>query len=162
VEPNSVTVVVEIPKGSRNKYEMDPVSGVIVLDRMLFSSMQYPADYGFIQGTLAGDGDTLDALVFVGEPTFPGCRITARPIGLFRMRDEKGPDEKILCVPLKDPMWSHIQDLQDMNPNLLNEIEHFFAVYKTLEHKEVGTEGFGERAEALEVIAAARAALATP
>lgn len=162
MEADVVTIVVEIPKGSRNKYEYDPRSGAIVLDRMLFTSMQYPADYGFILGTLGADGDPLDALVFVGEPTFPGCRITARPIGLFRMRDEKGPDEKILCVPLKDPMWSHVQDLGDLNPNLLNEIEHFFAVYKDLEGHKVGVEGFGERAEALRVIAeaveAARAA----
>lgn len=155
MEADVVTIVVEIPKGSRNKYEYDPRSGAIVLDRMLFTSMQYPADYGFILGTLGADGDPLDALVFVGEPTFPGCRITARPIGLFRMRDEKGPDEKILCVPLKDPMWSHVQDLGDLNPNLLNEIEHFFAVYKDLEGHKVGVEGFGERAEALRVIAEA-------
>jgi len=159
VETGSVTVVVEIPKGSRNKYELDPESGAITLDRMLFTSMQYPADYGFIVDTLGGDGDTLDALVFVGEPTFPGCRIRARPIGLFRMRDEKGPDEKILCVPLRDPMWSHIHELRDVNPNLLNEIEHFFAVYKDLEGHKVGIEGFGDRDEALEVIAAAQAAV---
>jgi inorganic pyrophosphatase len=158
VDEDVVTIVVEIPKGSRNKYELDPDTGAITLDRMLFTSMQYPADYGFIVDTLAGDGDTLDALVFVGEPTFPGCRIRARPIGLFRMRDEKGPDEKILCVPLKDPMWSHVRELGDVNPNLLNEIEHFFAVYKDLEGHKVGIDGFGDRAEAHEVIVAARAA----
>lgn len=158
VAGETVTVVVEIPKGSRNKYEYDPGLGAIVLDRMLFTSMQYPADYGFIDGTLGADGDPLDALVFVGEPTFPGCRIRARPIGLFRMRDEKGPDEKILCVPLRDPMWSHVEDLGDLNPNLLNEIEHFFAVYKDLEGHKVGVEGFGDRAEALRVIADAVAA----
>ncbi len=158
MEQPVVTVFVEIPKGSRNKYEYEPATGGIVLDRMLFTSMQYPADYGFIEGTLAGDGDTLDALVFVGEPTFPGCHIRARPIGLFRMRDEKGPDEKILCVPLRDPMWSHVEDLRDVNPNLLNEIEHFFAVYKDLEQKEVATEGFGGREEAIRVVAAARTA----
>ncbi len=158
MEADTVSVVVEIPKGSRNKYEYDPAVGGIVLDRMLFTSMQYPADYGFIEGTLGADGDPLDALVFVGEPTFPGCRIRARPIGLFRMRDEKGPDEKILCVPLRDPMWSQIRDLGDLNPNLLNEIEHFFAVYKDLEGHKVGVEGFGDRAEALAVIAEARAA----
>jgi inorganic pyrophosphatase len=158
VDADVVTVVVEIPKGSRNKYEMDPLTGAITLNRMLFTSMQYPADYGFIVDTLAGDGDTLDALVFVGEPTFPGCRIVARPIGLFRMRDEKGPDEKILCVPLRDPMWSHVHQLGDLNPNLLNEIEHFFAVYKDLEGHKVAIGGFGERSEALAVIAEARAA----
>ena len=161
MDADVVTIVVEIPKGSRNKYELDPNTGAITLDRMLLTSMQYPADYGFIIDTLAGDGDTLDALVFVGEPTFPGCRITARPVGLFRMRDEKGPDEKILCVPLKDPMWSQVHELGDLNPNLLNEIEHFFAVYKDLEGHKVGIDGFGERAEALEVIAAARAAAAS-
>ncbi|HZD78444.1 MAG TPA: inorganic diphosphatase [Actinomycetota bacterium] len=150
--PDLVTVVVEIPKGSRNKYEMDHETGAIVLDRMLFTSMQYPADYGFIEHTLALDGDPLDALVFVGEPTFPGCHILVRPIGLFRMHDEKGPDEKILCVPIKDPLWSLINELSDVNPNLLNEIEHFFAVYKDLEGHKVGTEGFGEREEALGVI----------
>jgi inorganic pyrophosphatase len=154
-EPDIVTVVVEIPTGSRNKYELDPATGHIVLDRMLFTSMRYPADYGFIEGTLGGDGDALDALVFVGEPTFPGCRIRARPIGLFRMRDEKGPDEKILCVPLRDPMWSNVRDLPDLNENLLNEIEHFFAVYKDLEHKQVATAGFGDQAEALAVVAEA-------
>ena len=160
-EAGTVTVVVEIPKGSRNKYELDPATGHIVLDRMLFTSMQYPADYGFIEDTLAGDGDTLDALVFVGEPTFPGCRIRARPIGLFRMRDEKGSDEKILCVPLRDPMWSSVRDLADLHENLLNEIEHFFAVYKDLEHKHVETLGFGSRAEALTVIDESRRAAAS-
>jgi inorganic pyrophosphatase len=138
-ERDFVTVAIEIPKGSRNKYELDAATGHIVLDRMLFTSMQYPADYGFIEDTVAGDGDPLDALVFVGEPTFPGCRIRARPVGLFRMRDEKGPDEKILCVPLRDPMWSHVHELGDLNENLLREIEHFFAVYKDLEDKEVAT-----------------------
>jgi inorganic pyrophosphatase len=157
-EPDTVTVFVEIPTGSRNKYELDPATGHLVLDRMLFTSMRYPADYGFIEGTLGGDGDPLDALVFVGEPTFPGCRIRARPIGLFRMRDEKGPDEKILCVPLRDPIWSDVEDLSGLNENLLNEIEHFFAVYKTLEDKDVETEGFGDRAAAVAVIDQARKA----
>jgi inorganic pyrophosphatase len=153
----AVTVVVEIPRGSRNKYEFDPEAGAFFLDRMLFSSMQYPADYGFIEGTLGGDGDTLDALVFLGEPTFPGCRIRARPVGLFRMWDEKGPDEKILCVPVRDPVWSSVHDLGDFPEHLLREVEHFFQVYKDLEGKKVGTEGYGDHAEALQVIAEARA-----
>jgi inorganic pyrophosphatase len=151
-----VVVFVEIPTGSRNKYEVDPDSGAIVLDRMLFTSMHYPADYGFIEGTLGEDGDPLDALVFVGEPTFPGCRIRARPVGLFRMWDEKGTDEKILCVPLRDPQWSHVEELDDLRPTLRAEIEHFFAVYKDLEGKPTGTEGFGDRAAALKVIEEAR------
>jgi inorganic pyrophosphatase len=154
-DAGTLTVLVEIPKGSRNKYELDHATGRIMLDRMLFTSMQYPADYGFIEGTLGGDGDPLDALVFVGEPTFPGCRIRVRAVGMFRMRDEKGPDEKILCVPLRDPMWSQVEGLTDLNENLLNEIEHFFQVYKQLEHKPVGTDGFADRDEAMRTVAEA-------
>jgi inorganic pyrophosphatase len=155
-EPDEVMVVVEIPTGSRNKYEYDPVTGAMVLDRMLFTATRYPADYGFIEGTLGEDGDPLDALVFVGEPTFPGCRIRARPFALFKMWDEKGSDEKVLCVPLRDPAWSHVQDLEDLLPTLRNEVEHFFAVYKDLEGKSTGTEGFAPREEALKAIEAAR------
>jgi inorganic pyrophosphatase len=150
--PDVLTVVVEIPKGSRNKYELDHDSGVIYLDRMLFTSMQYPADYGFIDGTLGGDGDPLDALVFVGEPTFPGCRIRVRPIGLFRMTDEKGEDEKVLCVPLRDPTWSHVVGLDGIPKPLLDEIEHFFQVYKDLEGHEVQTDGYEDLSAAKRVV----------
>jgi inorganic pyrophosphatase len=156
-----LTVVVEIPKGSRNKYELDHDSGAIYLDRMLFTSMQYPADYGFIDGTLGGDGDPLDALVFVGEPTFPGCRIRVRPIGMFRMTDEKGEDEKVLCVPLRDPMWSHVEGLDGIPQPLLDEIEHFFQVYKDLEGHAVETDGFEDLAAAERVIAEAFARAGT-
>jgi inorganic pyrophosphatase len=156
VDGDAVTVVVEIPTGSRNKYEMDHASGQIFLDRMLFTSVRYPTDYGFIDGTLGGDGDPLDALVFVAEATFPGCRIRARPVGMFRMTDEKGEDEKILCVPLRDPMWSHVVDLDGLPPPLLDEIEHFFQVYKDLEQHVVSTEGFEDRSSALRVIAEGR------
>jgi inorganic pyrophosphatase len=138
----SVNVMVEIPKGSRNKYEYDSKRKVIKFDRMLFSAMHYPSDYGFITDTLAEDGDPLDALVLVWEPTFPGCMIEARPVGLFRMRDEKGPDAKILCIPLGDPMWNYIKTLDDVPPHLLKEIEHFFKVYKDLEEKKTGVEGW--------------------
>lgn len=151
-----VVVVVEIPQGSRNKYEMDTATGRFFLDRMLFTSTRYPADYGFIEETLGGDGDPLDAMVLVGEPTFPGCHIRARPVGLFRMWDEKGSDEKILCVPLSDPVWSHVQSLSDIQPTLLAEIEHFFQVYKMLENKPTGTEGYEDRDAALRVIKEAR------
>lgn len=151
-----LTIVVEIPSGSRNKYELDHATGEIYLDRMLFTATRYPADYGFVEGTLGEDGDPLDALVFVGEPTFPGCRIRARVIGVFVMRDEKGLDEKILCVPLQDPAWSQIEDLSALRPTLLAEVEHFFTVYKDLEGKKTETEGFRERAIALDVIARAR------
>jgi len=157
MQASELLVTVEIPKGSRNKYEMDHETGEIFLDRMLFTSMQYPADYGFIEGTLGGDGDPLDALVFIGEPTFPGCKMRVRPIGLFRMIDEKGEDEKILCVPLRDPLWSHIEDLEELPLTLLNEIEHFFQVYKDLEGHKVSTEGFEDRASAERVIGEARA-----
>jgi inorganic pyrophosphatase len=153
----SVVVYVEIPAGSRNKYEFDEEVGGIVLDRRLFTSMSYPADYGFVEGTLGEDGDALDALVLVGDPTFPGCRIRARAVGVFHMVDEKGPDEKVICVPLRDPAWSRVSDVHDIPPELRNEIEHFFAVYKDLEEKKVETGGFGNRSEAEEIVAQAGA-----
>jgi inorganic pyrophosphatase len=148
---------IEIPKGSRNKYEWDPELGAIKLDRFLFSSVVYPTDYGFIPETLAGDDDPLDALVCVSEPTFPGCFIPVRAVAVFRMTDEKGEDEKVLCVPLRDPIWSHVGDLAGLPMTLLNEIEHFFQVYKDLEGHTVSTEGFEDRASAERVIAAAKA-----
>ena len=152
-------VFVEIPGGSRNKYEWDDELGAIVLDRRLFTSMSYPSDYGFIEGTLAEDGDPLDALVLVSDPTFPGCRIRVRPIGIFHMSDEKGPDEKVICVPLRDPTWGRLTDVHDIPPLLRDEIEHFFQVYKDLEQKgSVVTQGFGNRSEAEQVISQAHAA----
>jgi inorganic pyrophosphatase len=126
-------VVVEIPKGQRNKYEVDHQTGRIRLDRMLFTSTRYPADYGFIEHTLAGDGDPLDALVLLEEPTFPGCLISCRAIGMFRMRDEKGVDDKVLCVPATDPRMAHLHDITDVSEFDLLEIQHFFEVYKALE-----------------------------
>lgn len=148
----TVSVIIEIPKGSRNKYEYDKEKKVFKLDRMLFSSMHYPSDYGFIPETLAEDGDPLDALVLLGEPTFPGCFIEARPIGLFKMRDEKGLDHKILCVPINDPQWNHIHSLNDVPPHLLIEIEHFFDVYKELEKKKTAVEGWEDVDSAIRVI----------
>lgn len=147
-----IEVFIEIPKGSRNKYEYDHEQNCIRLDRMLFSSMHYPADYGFIPKTLGQDGDPLDALVLLWEPTFPGCLIEARPIGLFKMTDEKGPDEKILCVPVKDPWWNYLKELDEVPPHLLREIEHFFTVYKDLEKKKVGVGGWAGREEAEKII----------
>jgi len=125
-EPQEFVVFVEIPMGSRNKYEWNDELGGLVLDRRLFTSMTYPADYGFVEGTLGEDGDPLDELVLVGEPTFPGRRIPARVVGVFHMSDEKGPGEKVLCVPLKDPAWMRVADVHDIPPELRNEIEHFF------------------------------------
>lgn len=152
----TVEVMVEIPKGCRNKYEYDSKTGRIKFDRMLFSAMHYPSDYGFILDTLAGDGDPLDALVLVWEETFPGCIIEAKPIGLFKMWDEKGPDEKILCVPLKDPLWNHIESLKDVPPHLLKEISHFFSVYKDLEEKKTAVEGWEDKEHAIDIIAKSR------
>jgi inorganic pyrophosphatase len=128
-----VEVVIEIPKGQRNKYEVDHHSGRIRLDRMLFTSTRYPADYGFIEDTLGGDGDPLDALVLLEEPTFPGCLITARVIGMFEMIDEKGEDSKVLCVPAGDPRMEHLSDIHDVPEFDRLEIQHFFEVYKDLE-----------------------------
>ena len=129
----TVDVVVEIPRGSRNKYEYDHEQHVMRLDRRLFSATVYPADYGFIPDTLAEDGDPLDAIVLLEEPTFPGCWITARPVGVFWMRDDKGPDAKIVCVPAEDPRWTGVNEIEDVPELLRAEIEHFFNVYKTLE-----------------------------
>ena len=111
------TVFVEVPMGSRNKYEVDAATGQVVLDRRLFTSMSYPADYGFIEGTLGDDGDPLDALVLVGEPTFPGCRIRGRVVGVFNMTDEKGSDEKIILVPLRNPAWMRVHDTTTSSPS---------------------------------------------
>lgn len=147
-----VDVIVEIPKGSRNKYEYDREKKAFKLDRMLFSSMHYPSDYGFIRDTLAEDGDPLDALVLVTEPTFPGCLIEAKPVGLFKMRDEKGIDHKILCVPVGDALWNHIDDLGEVPPHLLIEIEHFFDVYKELEKKKTAVEGWEDAASARRIV----------
>ncbi len=146
-------VLIEIPKGSRNKYEYDFALKRIRYDRMIFSSMMYPADYGFVPDTLALDGDPLDVLVLVTEPTFPGCVIEVKPIGVFHMADEKGPDEKVVCVPVSDPIGSKVNDLDELNPHLLKEIEHFFRVYKDLEKKKVDVGGWGDALEAREIVA---------
>jgi len=129
----SFDVTVEIPKGQRNKYEVDHKTGRIRLDRTLFTATQYPADYGFIENTLGDDGDPLDALVLVQEPTFPGCLILCRAIGMFRMRDEKGGDDKVLCVPAHDPRQQHLREIHNLAQFDLAEIQHFFQVYKELE-----------------------------
>jgi inorganic pyrophosphatase len=151
-------MVVEIPKGSRNKYELDHHTGEIFLDRMLFTATRYPADYGFIPDTLAEDDDPLDALALVSEPTFPGCRVRIRPVGLFLMEDQGKPDHKVIGVPLGDPVWADVTKLEQLPPHLLKEIEHFFQVYKDLEKKKTATRGFRGLEETLEVIARSRAA----
>lgn len=148
--------VIEVPKGSRNKYEMNHETGVIELDRELFTATRYPADYGFIPHTLAGDGDPLDVLVVLDEPTFPGCHINCRPLGVFWMQDEKGPDAKILAVPVNDSRvtWD---DLEDVPRHMVMEIGHFFEIYKDLEPgKSTDTRGWSGKAAAIEEIEASQ------
>ncbi len=153
--------LVEIPKGSRNKYEFDPVSGRIALDRTLWTSVVYPTDYGFLVDTLGRDGDPVDALILVAAPTFPGCLVPVKPIGVFEMRDEAGEDDKVLCVPMGDPTWGRLDDIEDIRDSLLDEIAHFFDVYKDLEHgKQTTVIGWHGRAYADEVVADGRRAFA--
>ena len=148
-----VQAVIEIPQGSRNKYEMDHKAGCIRLDRMLFTSTRYPLDYGFIPGTLAEDGDPLDALVWLGEPAFPGCLVTVRPVAVFWMHDEHGPDAKVLTVPARDPRMAVTQDLADVPAHLTAEIGHFFDIYKDLEPgKSTDARGWQDRAAAEQAI----------
>ena len=129
----NIFVVIEIPRGSRNKNEIDHERGRVFLDRRLFTAMAYPADYGFVPDTLAGDGDPLDALVLLEDPVYPGVWVEARPVGVLYMRDEAGEDAKLICVPPKEPRWSKVRDVDDLTPELLAEIQHFFEVYKALE-----------------------------
>jgi len=156
VDPSDLLVRIEIPKGSRNKYEYDEQLKTIILDRFLSSSVVYPTDYGYIEGHRGRDGDPLDAMVCVSEPTFAGCLIPAKPIALFKMRDEKGEDDKIVCVPTHDPGWNTAETLEDIPPNMQREITHFFSIYKQLEDKKVDVDGWKPREEALEVIEEAR------
>ena len=157
-------VTIEIPKGTRNKYEVDHVTGRIKLDRTLFTATRYPADYGFIDNTLGEDGDPLDALVLLEEPTFPGCLITCRAIGMFRMTDEKGGDDKVLTVPATDPRMAHLVDINDVSEFDRLEIQHFFETYKDLEPgKSVeGAEWVGREAAEAEIAASRERAAELP
>jgi inorganic pyrophosphatase len=151
----SYDVVVEIPKGSRNKYEVDHETGRVYLDRVLFTSFVYPTDYGYFENTLGLDGDPVDALVLLEYPVFPGVGVSVRPVGVFNMSDEAGIDSKVITVPAKDPRWAHIQDIEDVPQQVRNEIEHFFERYKDLEPgKWVKTEGWGDAAEAERIVQA--------
>ncbi len=154
--PDRFVAVIEIPKGSRNKYEYDHELDAIVLDRFLFSSMVYPTDYGFVPETLGQDGDPLDVMVVVSEPTFPGCRIEVKPIAVFRMEDDQGIDDKILAVPLTDPAWNKLETLDDISQQLQDETAHFFSVYKDLEQKTVKVDGWYSREEAVKEIERSR------
>ena len=154
--PERTHCFVEIPKGSRNKYEWDEGLQAIKLDRFLFSSVVYPTDYGFIRDTLGEDGDPLDAMVCVSEPTFPGCVIPVKVIALFRMHDDGAVDDKVLCVPLEDPNWNHMESLEDLAKPLQDEISHFFSIYKQPEGKHVEVDGWYSREDAMTSIAQAR------
>jgi inorganic pyrophosphatase len=150
--PEVIEVVVEIPRGSRNKYEFDNRAGVFRLDRVLSSAVFYNFDYGFVPGTLSGDGDPTDVLLLIDEPTFPGCHVTARPIGGLEMRDEKGYDFKVLCVAVADPNQAHVRRLEQVRPHRLIEIEHFFQTYKLLEDKATDVIGWQDVEKAHEVL----------
>jgi inorganic pyrophosphatase len=156
-DEDTLVCVVEIPKGSRNKYEYDPRLGGIKFDRVLISAATYPTDYGYLRDTLAEDGDPLDALVCLHEPTFPGCLIPVKPVALFKMRDEKGADDKVICVPLHDPYWNKYEQLEELPLLLRREIEQFFSIYKDLEPgKSVTTHGWRSREEAARAIEASQ------
>jgi inorganic pyrophosphatase len=145
--PDVIYTIVEIPKGSRNKYEYHKQAGIIVLDRVLYSSLYYPGDYGLIPRTHYEDGDPLDVIVMINEPTFPGCVIATRPIGVFRMLDRDKPDDKILAVPDRDPLYRDYHDVADIPKHYLDEVAHFFSVYKDLEGvrvEPIGWEGADE------------------
>jgi inorganic pyrophosphatase len=150
--PEEVTAVIEIPSGSRNKYELDKDSGLFRLDRVLYSAVHYPGDYGFIPRTLHEDGDPCDVLVLVNEPTFPGCQIDVRPIGVLMMLDRGEPDDKILAVPSNDPYYAEYFDIADIPQHYLKEVEHFFHIYKDLEGRRVQTVGWEKSEKALRVI----------
>jgi inorganic pyrophosphatase len=150
--PDIVEIVVEIPRGSRNKIEFDEAAGVFRLDRVLSSAVYYNFDYGFIEGTRADDGDHTDAMLLIDERTFPGCHVWARPVGVLRMADEKGIDFKVLCVSLADPLYRHVDALSQVSPHKLLEIEQFFQTYKNLEDKSVEMDGWAGVAETLEIL----------
>jgi inorganic pyrophosphatase len=149
---DTLDVFIEVPMGSRNKYEWNFERQALELDRMLYTAVRYPGDYGFIPETLALDGDHLDAMVILGEPTFPGCTVHMRVLGMLDMSDDKGQDEKILGVAHDDPRWRDLKVLEDVPQHLLDEIAHFFAIYKDLEQKLVEVRGWKGREEALEDI----------
>ena len=150
--PDVVTAVIEIPRGSRNKYELDKDSGYLKLDRVLYSAVHYPGDYGFVPRTLHEDGDPLDILVRINEPTFPGCQIEVRPVGVLKMLDRGEPDDKILSVPVNDPFHGEYFDIADMPQHYLAEIEHFFSIYKDLEGKRVQMLGWHKSEVAMEMV----------
>ncbi|HLO01895.1 MAG TPA: inorganic diphosphatase [Symbiobacteriaceae bacterium] len=152
-----VETFIEIPAGSQNKYEWDKEKNRLRLDRVLYSPMFYPTDYGFVDETLEEDGDPIDVLLMVTNPTVPGCLVDTRIVGVLAMADDKGVDNKLLGVPVKDPRFKQVNDLADVPPHILKEIEHFFKVYKDLEGKKCDIQGWGDKAKAAEILAKAKA-----
>lgn len=150
--PEQFNAVIEIPRGSRNKYEYDEELDVIALDRVYYSSMTLPGDYGFIPGTRSEDGDHLDALVVVDHATFPGCMVVCKPIGVIYMVDSGEKDEKIVAVAVKDPRNNHIGSVEELGPHFKKEVQHYFEHYKDLENKKVEITGWGDKTEALNVM----------
>lgn len=150
--PDVCQAVIEVPRGSQNKYEFDKEQGIVKLDRVLFAPMFYPCDYGYFPETLGGDGDPLDVLVMVTNPLFPGVAADVRPIGVLKMSDDKGQDEKILAVAKDDPRFKHINDLHDVSEHVRNEIAFFFETYKVLEKKMTKIDGWADAAEAKKLI----------
>jgi inorganic pyrophosphatase len=162
-KPGCIWVVIEIPRGSRNKYEIDHVDGRAYLDRRLCTATVYPADYGFIPETLGGDGDPLDALVLLEDPVYPGILVEARPVGVLYMQDEAGEDAKVICVPPGEPRWADVHDISHLPPQLMAEIQHFFEIYKALEpNKYSSTEGIGNHEDAWREIEESRKAYVPP
>jgi len=149
---DSVVALIEIPRGSKNKYEWDEEMGGVALSRVLYQSVAYPAEYGFIPGTLAEDGDALDVVVLIDQPTFPGCFMRVRPIGILRLKQEEERDDKVLCVPVADPLYANTHDLDDIPPHRLLEIRHFFATYTELEGREVEVGEWENAASAMKSI----------
>jgi inorganic pyrophosphatase len=150
--PEIVNAIIEIPAGSRIKYEIDKDTGLVTVDRVLYSPFHYPAEYGYIPQTLAPDGDPADVLVLINGSTYPGVVIRARPIGLLKMHDDKGGDDKILCVAADDPNYAHVETLKDLPPHFMKEVEHFFVTYKDLEEKDVHSDGWVGKEEAHQFI----------
>ncbi len=150
--PEEITVVIEIPKGSQNKYEIDKESGLISLDRVLYGANFYPADYGFVPQTYWEDGDALDALVLTTNALFPGCSLQARPIGVFTMMDGGESDDKLICVPVDEPRFAEIKDVKDLPEHQVKEMQNFFETYKLLQKKEVSITGVGGQKEAVETV----------
>lgn len=154
--PDELNTVIEIPRGSKNKFEIDKETGMIALDRVTYTTQDFPFDYGFVPQTLWDDGDALDVILLTTHPLFPGILARVRPVGLMHMRDDGDRDDKIIAVPVDDPRWSSVKDIADVNPHTLEEMKHFYSTYKNLQNKEVVVDGFKGRAEAVEALVRAQ------